>query len=129
MQIEQEVLDKMIEEIKHIHAEAVHHMRDVGLEQLHQVQEHYEEKVQELTKQNDGLLGAVGHLQSERDQAIKALESQKALQSKLDEEIKKHVFELDRRHNEEQMKIKNEISGYRTQISDLKAKLKKQGKK
>lgn len=129
MEIAQEALDKIIDEIKHIHADSMENLLRASDGQIKQVKEHYDEKVEELTRQNDGLLGAVGRLQAERDSAVKDLEQQKLRERERDEDIKRTCFDIDRENQLERQKIKEEISGYKREIADLQAKLKKQGKR
>lgn len=129
MEIAQEALDKIIEEIKHIHAESIHHMRDAALQQLKRSEIHFEEKLEEMRRQNDGLLGAVGRLQTERTEAIKKLEEHKARESDREQTFKMHAFAVERHIQDDRMKTKEEIAGYKREISDLQAKLKKQTKK
>lgn len=129
MEIAQEALDKILEEIKDINSRAINHMRTAGMEQIKQLKEHYDEKLQELSRQNDGLLGAIGRLQAERDQAVKKLEEENSRQQEREQSFKMHAFEVERHMQDERLKTKNEISEYKSLIMDLQAKLKKQTKK
>lgn len=129
MEIAQEALDKILEEIKDINARAINHMRTAGLEQIKQLKEHYEEKLQECGRQNDGLLGAVGRLQGERDQAIKKLEEMKACEIARGEHFRVQMNEFQKNLEEDRQKTKDEIHGYKREIADLQATLKKQTKK
>ena len=129
MEITQEAVDKIIEEIKDINSRAINHMRTAGIEQVKLVKEHYEEKIQDLNRQNDGLLGAVGRLQAEREEAIKKVEEQKAKELDRDQHFRAQVRELEMHLEEAQQETRKEIDGYKREIADLQAKLKKQTKK
>ncbi len=129
MEITQESIDKIIEEIREINAIAIKRMEHGALDQLKLVKEHYEEKIQDLTRQNEGLLGAVGRLQAERDAAIKNHEDQKAKERQREQDFRIQARDLERHVEEAQADTRQEIDGYKKQIAELQAKLKKQTKK
>lgn len=129
MEITQEAVDKIIEEIKDINSRAINHMRTAGLEQIKQLQAHYDEKIQELGRQNDGLLGAIGRLQGERDEAIRKLEERKTREFEREQHFKVQLVEFEARMGEDREKTRREIEDYKRQIGELQAKLKKQPKK
>jgi len=129
MEIAPEAIDKIMEEIKDINARAINHMRTAGLEQIKQLQAHFDEKIQELNRQNDGLLGAIGRLQGEREEAVKKLEEHKAKEQDRDHHFRMQAREMEMRLEEDRQNTRVEIDGYKRQIAELQAKLKKQTKK
>lgn len=129
MEITQEAADKIIEEIKDINSRAINHMRTAGMEQVKLVKEHYEEKIQDLNRQNDGLLGAVGRLQAEREEAVKKLEEFKASEREHEQHFRMEVLQINAHLDEERTRRHSEVDGYKRQIAELQAKLKKQTKK
>jgi hypothetical protein len=129
MEVTQEAADKIIEEIKDINSRAINHMRTAGMEQVKLVKEHYEEKIQDLNRQNDGLLGAIGRLQAEREEAVKKLEELKAKEHERDQHFRMKAFEMEKHLEEDLRQRAEETDGYKREIAELKAKLKKQTKK
>lgn len=116
--VEQQALDRMIEEIKAIHAESIERMTRESLEQLNQVRENFEEQIRELRKQNDGLLGAVGRLHAERE----------AFSKQIDEEKKKNDEHSHKMKAQEEMfriQMLRELEDNKQTIQDLHEELAK----
>lgn len=140
MATEQEVKDELIKDLKMSNERALDQLRLAHMEQLKQAQMHARERNDELVKQNDGLLGAVGRLQGERDEAVKKCEDQEREMRRRDLEIQMKVQEVNiqmdlqrsrERDMAEKVKIKaeEERQALKAEIVKLKAKLeKKRGK-
>lgn len=127
--IEQEVVDKIISDLKESHEKALHMVQKMTERTLDLLRIQQEEKVGELTKQNDGLLGAVGRLQGEKakyeEQAKNYLEEMRKVKMECELRLREDHAEMEqtiRKHNEE---IEIERQKDKSKMSDLEKLLKR----
>lgn len=127
MPVTEESLGKVVEEIRMLADRSI----KMAQEKAALIREQCDDKVRELERQNDGLLGTVGRLQADRDQMAKKLADKENLERQRENDIRLKVMELDRRQENNIRQYDEEIAGYKKHIADLEAKLKKQqqGKK
>jgi hypothetical protein len=109
--IEQEVVDKIIRDIKESHEKGLQMFQKMTERTLDLLRTQQEEKVAELTKQNDGLLGAVGRLQGEKAKFEEQVDD-------LQEEMRKVKMECELRLREERTQLEETIRRHNEE-SDL----------
>lgn len=127
--IEQEVVDKIISDLKEAHERGLQMVQKMTERTFDLLRTQQEEKVAELTKQNDGLLGAVGRLQGEKtkyeEQAKNLLEEMRKV--KLEYEMRRHEEhdQMERVTRDHQEAVERERRKDKEHISELEKLLKR----
>lgn len=127
--IEQEVVDKIISDLKEAHERGLQMVQKMTERTFDLLRTQQEEKVAELIKQNDGLLGAVGRLQGEKtkyeEQAKNLLEEMRKV--KLEYEMRRHEEhdQMERVTRDHQEAVERERRKDKEHISELEKLLKR----
>jgi len=129
MPITEETLDKVVTEIRVMSEQALDQVKGMAEDKCEMIRAQAQEKQQDLQRQNDGLLAAVGRLQAERYQLERRLEQEEQRHREFQIRTEQQAKDVERVALNLQEDRDRQAVEYKRRIADLEAKLKKQGKK